>query len=73
MLDGSQTRSLTLMTGILLFLAALVEMITAQRLDTLVVAIGELMLNVSDGYTNPSAKAPMIHPGDEAPFLHWGK
>jgi len=50
MLHGSQTRSLTLMTGILLFLAALVEMITVQRLDMLVVAIGELMLIVSDGY-----------------------
>src|SRR5438034_2128870 len=23
------------------------------------------------GYRNPSAKAPVIHPGDEAPFLGW--
>ena len=23
-------------------------------------------------YRNPSAKAPVIHPGDEAPFLVWG-
>ena len=22
-------------------------------------------------YRNPSAKAPVIHPGDEAPFLLW--
>jgi len=22
-------------------------------------------------YRNPSAKAPVIHPGDEAPFLVW--
>ena len=24
------------------------------------------------GYRKPSAKAPVIHPGDEAPFLVWG-
>ena len=25
------------------------------------------------GYSKPSAKAPVIHPGDEAPFLYvWG-
>jgi len=24
------------------------------------------------GYGKPSAKAPVIHPGDEAPFLVWG-
>ncbi len=23
-------------------------------------------------YRKPSAKAPVIHPGDEAPFLVWG-
>jgi len=29
--------------------------------------IGDAML---DTYSKPSAKAPVIHPGDEAPFLY---
>jgi hypothetical protein len=26
----------------------------------------------NNGYRKPSAKAPVIHPGDEVPFLVWG-
>ena len=38
---------------------------------TVTVATGYIQA-VLTSYRNPSAKAPVIHPGDEVPFLVWG-
>lgn len=60
MIHRSQARSVTLMAcGILLLLVAIEEMITAPRVDTLVVATGGIMLIVANGYR-------YLHPATES-------
>ena len=49
-----------------------------ERFSTYLMRVGSLVVSFDDqhilsyGYRKPSAKAPMIDPGDEAPFLLWG-